>query len=55
MAFLEWWDNDPWLLWIKGDSGKRKTMIMIAFIKELKTTLGLDTLFYFSIRVPYLN
>ena len=46
-AFLEWRDNDTRLLWIKGDPGKGKTIIIIALIKELETTLSLGALSYF--------
>jgi hypothetical protein len=35
-AFLDWRDNDDTrLLWIKGDPGKGKIMMMIALIAEL--------------------
>jgi hypothetical protein len=35
-AFQQWKDdNDTRLLWIKGDPGKGKTMMMIGLVKEL--------------------
>ena len=35
-AFIDWRDNnDTQLLWIKGDPGKGKTMLMIGLIEEL--------------------
>ena len=51
-AFLGWRDNhDKRLLWIKGDPGKGKTMMMIGLIdelkKELRTKSGLHALSYF--------
>ena len=51
-AFLDWRDNhDKRLLWIKGDPGKGKTMMMIGLIDELKKKLrtkpGLHALSYF--------
>ena len=57
LAFLEWRNNDTQLLWIKGDPSKGKTMIIIALIKELETTLSLGTLFYFFYQstMPELN
>jgi hypothetical protein len=56
-AFLEWRNNDTRLLWIKGDPGRGKTMIMIALIKELETTLSLGALSYFFCQstIPELN
>lgn len=40
-SFRNWLDNDDSkLLWIKGDPGKGKTMLMIAIINELETTLA---------------
>ncbi len=56
-AFLEWRDNDTRLLWIKGDPGKGKTMIMIALVKELEATLGPGALSYFFCQstMPELN
>ena len=52
IAFLDWRDNhDKRLLWIKGDPGKGKTMMMIGLIdelkKELRTKSGLHALSYF--------
>jgi hypothetical protein len=39
-GFLRWRDNDDTqLLWIKGDPGKGKTMIMISLIDELSNQL----------------
>jgi hypothetical protein len=35
-AFVDWQDNNnTQLLWIKGDPGKGKTMLMIGLIEEL--------------------
>src|SRR5262249_18297994 len=39
-AFINWRDNDDTqLLWIKGDPGKGKTMMMIGLTKELSKHL----------------
>ena len=39
-AFLDWWNrNDSRLLWIHGDPGKGKTMIMMALISEISERL----------------
>jgi hypothetical protein len=39
-AFLEWWNGDDCpILWIHGDPGKGKTMIMIALIQEVTERL----------------
>jgi hypothetical protein len=51
-AFLSWRDSsETQLLWIKGDPGKGKTMMMIALIGELSSWLnvssGLGILSYF--------
>ena len=57
-AFLDWRDNyDKRLLWIKGNSGKGKTMIIIALIKELETILDSGTLSHFFCQstMPELN
>jgi hypothetical protein len=51
-AFTDWRDkDDSQLLWIKGDPGKGKTMLMIGLIEELSRQLesepGLGILSYF--------
>jgi hypothetical protein len=50
-AFIDWRDNDTQLLWIKGDPGKGKTMLMIGLIEELlgqlKARPGSGILSYF--------
>ena len=51
-AFLNWWTrDDSKLLWIHGDPGKGKTMMMIALISEvskrLKDRPGSNVLAYF--------
>ena len=51
-AFVDWWNgDDPWLLWIHGDPGKGKTMMMIALISEVSRRLndrsGSNVLAYF--------
>ena len=51
-AFLHWWTRgDSQLLWIHGDPGKGKTMMMIALIsevsKKLKDQPGCNRLAYF--------
>jgi hypothetical protein len=39
-SFLNWWENDSYpVLWIHGDPGKGKTMMMIAIIEELTKRL----------------
>ncbi|KAG4432782.1 hypothetical protein IFR05_011734 [Cadophora sp. M221] len=40
------WQNNPqtWLLWIKGDPGKGKTMLLCGIINELKKSLPKSTL-----------
>ncbi|KUJ06164.1 HET-domain-containing protein [Mollisia scopiformis] len=40
------WRNNPqtWLLWIKGDPGKGKTMLLCGIINELKKSLPKSTL-----------
>jgi NACHT domain len=41
-AFLRWWERDDTsLLWIHGDAGKGKTMIMMALIAEISRLIGL--------------
>jgi len=40
-AFLSWRDRrETQLLWIKGDPGKGKTMMMIALVDELSSWLN---------------
>ena len=51
-AFLDWWNrDDSRLLWIHGDPGKGKTMMMMALISEvsqrLKAQPGSHVLAYF--------
>jgi NACHT domain len=51
-AFTEWWNNDGCsILWIHGDPGKGKTMMMIALIDEIQQRLdvipGSGVLSYF--------
>lgn len=51
-AFIDWWTGyDSRLLWIHGDPGKGKTMMMIALISEvskrLNDQLGSNVLAYF--------
>ena len=51
-AFVDWWNNDDSrLLWIHGDPGKGKTMMMIALISEVSRRLidlpGSNVLAYF--------
>jgi hypothetical protein len=42
-AFIDWRDNDDTqLLWIKGDPGKGKTMLMIGLVEELSRQLELE-------------
>ncbi|KAH6724991.1 hypothetical protein BKA61DRAFT_537097 [Leptodontidium sp. MPI-SDFR-AT-0119] len=40
------WRNNPqtWLLWIKGDPGKGKTMLLCGIINELKKSIAKSTL-----------
>ena len=47
---LQQWRNNPqiWLLWIKGDPGKGKTMLLRGLINELKKSIPNSTvLLYF--------
>jgi len=51
-TFTDWWNNDESrILWIHGDPGKGKTMIMMALIDEisqrLRTTPGSGIMSYF--------
>lgn len=51
-AFTEWWNNDDSrILWINGDPGKGKTMMMMALIDEisqrLRTSPGSGIMSYF--------
>ena len=51
-AFTEWWNNDESrILWIHGDPGKGKTMMMMVLIEEisqrLRTTPGYGIMSYF--------
>ncbi len=62
LNFLGWWDNnDIWLLWIKGDPGKGKTIVMIAFVAELSRRLkskprsGILSYFFCQSTDPKLN
>ena len=49
--FISWTDNNPHrLLWIKGDAGKGKTMLLIGIIRELSRQLELDS---HSLHVSY--
>ncbi|KAG9235725.1 hypothetical protein BJ875DRAFT_533996 [Amylocarpus encephaloides] len=43
------WRNNPqtWLLWIKGDPGKGKTMLLCGIINELKKSMPKSTLLSF--------
>ena len=42
-AFTQWWNNDESrILWIHGDPGKGKTMIMMALIDEISRRLQLS-------------
>ncbi|PVH70818.1 hypothetical protein DL98DRAFT_577678 [Cadophora sp. DSE1049] len=43
------WRNNPqtWLLWIKGDPGKGKTMLLCGIINELKKSMPKSTLLLF--------
>ncbi|PNP54706.1 hypothetical protein THARTR1_04911 [Trichoderma harzianum] len=46
--FMQWLDDpETRLLWIKGDPGKGKTMLLCGIINELKTTSPRDNIFYF--------
>jgi hypothetical protein len=45
--FIDWRDGDnAQLLWIKGDPGKGKTMLLIGIVKEMQLTCY-STLSYF--------
>jgi hypothetical protein len=62
MAFSDWRNNDDTqLLWIKGDPGKGKTMLMIGLIKELSKQLesspgsGILSYFFCQDTLPTLN
>lgn len=51
-AFTQWWNNDECqILWIHGDPGKGKTMMMMAIIDEtsqrIKSSPGLGIVSYF--------
>ena len=50
--FISWTDNNPHrLLWIKGDAGKGKTMLLIGIIRELSRQLESNShLSYFFIQ-----
>jgi hypothetical protein len=61
-AFKDWRDNDnTHLLWIKGDPGKGKTMLMIGLIEELSRQLeskpgsGILSYFFCQATEPGLN
>ena len=57
-TFQHWWtQGDARLLWIKGDPGKGKTMMMIGLIDELsqKDGSGLLTYFFCQSTRPELN
>jgi hypothetical protein len=58
-AFRDWLDNDDTkLLWIKGDPGKGKTMLMMGLIKEQlesKHKLGILSYFFCQATDPSLN
>jgi hypothetical protein len=42
-SFLDWWDcDDNAILWIHGDPGKGKTMMMIAIIEQLTKRLDVE-------------
>jgi len=46
--FTDWRDGDERrLLWIKGDPGKGKTMLLIGIVRELKSTPDSDPVSYF--------
>ncbi|RBR14463.1 uncharacterized protein FIESC28_07699 [Fusarium coffeatum] len=40
-------DNESRLLWVKGDPGKGKTMLLCGIINELESSPAPDTVFYF--------
>ncbi|KFY93175.1 hypothetical protein V500_03860 [Pseudogymnoascus sp. VKM F-4518 (FW-2643)] len=61
-SFLEWWQVDgPSHLWIRGNAGKGKTMIMISLISELSKRLqacprsGMLSYFFCQSSFPSLN
>ena len=61
-AFIDWRDNDnTHLLWIKGDPGKGKTMLMIGLTEELSRQLeskpgsGILSYFFCQANKPELN
>lgn len=41
-------DQQGRLLWIKGDPGKGKTILLCSIVDELKSTIGDGVLFYFA-------
>ncbi|KAJ4855399.1 NACHT domain-containing protein [Trichoderma breve] len=46
--FVQWLDDpETRLLWIKGDPGKGKTMLLCGIINELKTTSSRGNIYYF--------
>ena len=46
--FIDWRDGDEThLLWIKGDPGKGKTMLLIGIVKEMQSTCNSTLLSYF--------
>jgi NACHT domain len=46
--FMDWRDGDETqLLWIKGDPGKGKTMLLIGIVKEMQSTCNSTLLSYF--------
>jgi NACHT domain len=46
--FMDWRDGDETqLLWIKGDPGKGKTMLLIGIVKEMQSTCSSTLLSYF--------
>src|SRR5438067_1719635 len=54
-AFIDWRDNnDTQLLWIKGDPGKGKTMMMIGLTEELSNS-GVLSFFFCQATEPRLN
>src|SRR5215469_438372 len=58
--FINWRDNnDTQLLWIKGDPGKGKTMMMIGLTQELskhlKSKPGILSFFFCQATEPKLN
>jgi hypothetical protein len=43
-GFMSWWEHDDTgLLWIHGDAGKGKTMIMMALIDEISRLIALKS------------